>query len=167
MLDSGWFFLYTPVPWLALMYVAAYRHDVFRIARPFRDRGDLRTWWSASVFLGLVPAETPEPPRRIRRSGSVAGLVVAAAVSIFWFAPIVAWTWYYLALLQIVSALVLLLALRHQIGRLPAKPYRDTLPYPRLGSRVRHLRPEGPTASSQPKAAAGTQTPRQTNGAET
>ena len=164
MLDSGWFFLYTPVTWLALMYVAAYRHDLFRVVRPFRDHGDLRTWWSASVFLELIPAEAPEPPRRIWRAGSIVALIVAVVVSLLWLAPIVSWVWYYLVLLQIVSALILFLALHHQIGRLPAKPYSDTLRYPRLGARVRHLRPEKRTASSQPKAAAEVPIPQQTNG---
>ena len=165
MLDSGWFFLYTPVPWLALMYAGAYRHNLSRFVKPFRDRGDLRTWWSVSVFLELMPAEAPEPPRRIWRSGSFIALIVAVVVSLLWLTPIVSWVWYYLALLQIMSALILFLALHHLIGRLPAKPYCDTLPYPRLGSRVRHLRPERRTASSRPKAAAEAPIPQQTNGA--
>lgn len=46
--DISWLFVYTFFPWLAAMYVAAYRHDVPRLARPFRDSDSMTTWWSVA-----------------------------------------------------------------------------------------------------------------------
>ena len=167
MTDPGWFFLYTPAPWLALMYVVAYRHDLSRIARPFRDSGDLRAWWSVCVYLNLIPAEAPEPPRKIWRTGPFIAVLAALPVSLLWLTPIASWVWYYLALLQVASALFLFLGLANRIGRFPAKPYSDTFPYPRLGSRIRHLPTEGRGRSAQQKAAVNATVSPQTGGATT
>ena len=132
--------LYTPLPWLLLMHIAAYRHDLARVARPIRDRGGLRAWWSVCVLLKLIPAETQEPPRRLWREPALLAVIAAGLVSVFWLLPFFPQPWYYQLLLQVGSALILFFALVSRIGRLPLKPYADSLPYPRLGSRIRHLR---------------------------
>jgi hypothetical protein len=131
--------LYTPLPWLVLMYVAAYRHDLARVARPLRDGDGLRAWWPVCVQLRLVSAETPRPQRRTWREPVILATIAAILVSAFWLVPFFPQPWYYQLLLQVISALILFFALVSRIGRLPSKPYSDALPYPRLGSRIRHL----------------------------
>jgi len=34
--DTGWLFLYTPIPSLVTLYFVTYRHDLGRIAKPFQ-----------------------------------------------------------------------------------------------------------------------------------
>src|SRR5437899_6003134 len=63
MVDSNWLFLYTPIPYLVVMYFVAYRHDLTRLVKPFRDRTGSREWWSVCEHLGLVGAEVQPPPR--------------------------------------------------------------------------------------------------------
>ncbi|MDG6981366.1 MAG: hypothetical protein JRN51_09695 [Nitrososphaerota archaeon] len=54
MTDSGWLFLNTPLPYLGAMYFLAYRHDLGRIARPFRDLSDSSEWHAVFKRLDLV-----------------------------------------------------------------------------------------------------------------
>ena len=136
--EVSWLFVYTPLPWLAAMYVAAYRHDLARIARPLRDHASLNDWWSVCGHLGLVSADARRPSRRVPEVRLLLALVSSAVVSLLWLAP-VPLAWYYLVAMQAASALPLFLLMVYRVGPLPFKPYRDVLPYPRLGSRVRHL----------------------------
>lgn len=78
----SWLFLYTPFPWLAAMYVAAYRHDLARLTRPFRDNDGLTAWWSVCRYLGLIQADAPRPGRRTWKTPSFLALVAAAAISL-------------------------------------------------------------------------------------
>jgi len=48
--------------------------------------------------------------------------------------------WYELCGLQAIAALPFFLLLVSVFGPFPCKPYQDFLPFPRLGTRVRHLR---------------------------
>ena len=57
MVGSDWLFLYSPIPYLIVMYIAAYRHDLGRVTRPFRDRGSLEDWWTVCRYLDLTGEE--------------------------------------------------------------------------------------------------------------
>lgn len=135
-----WLFLYTPLPWLAVMYIVAYRHDLARVVKPFKDHDDLSAWWSVCTYLGLIKASAGRPARRLLRSKSLLAVLVILSLSLILALVHDSPEWYFLALLQAGSSLALLLILVNRIGPLPAKPYRDVLPYPRLGTRIRHLR---------------------------
>ena len=139
MSDLSSFFLYTPFPWLAAMYVAAYRHDLGRIARPLRDSASLTEWWSVCRYLSLIPASTERPTGKAWKSLSFPGLFASALISLLWLLIPISSGWYYLSALQVCSALPLALLLRGRLGALPYKPFRDFLPYPRLGTRTRHI----------------------------
>lgn len=134
-----WFFAYTPLPWLVAMYVAAYRHDLGRLAKPFRDHDDLRAWWSVCRYLGLIKAESPRPARKLWRSKFLLTILVILGITLILPFARVSLEWYYLTILQAASALALFLILVSRIGPLPTRPYKDVLPYPRLGTRIRHL----------------------------
>jgi len=139
-IDSAWLFLYTPLPWLAVMYIVAYRHELARLAKPFKDRTGLNEWWSVCAHLGLIKAEAVRRSERAVRSGSL--FTVLAIVGLDLIPALVhpPLEWYFLMILQGASSLVLFLILMNRIGPPPAKPYSDVLPYPRLGTRIRHLR---------------------------
>lgn len=141
----GWLFLYTPLPWLAAITVAAYRHDLPRFVKPFRDCHDLRAWWSVCKHLGLIDDGTPRPPRRVWRSKPLWALLTISTVSLIGPSILAPLGWYYyLIAFQTALALGLFLAvIVGQIGPIPYSPYADTLRYPRLGTRIRHLRKEG------------------------
>ncbi|MDG7016072.1 MAG: hypothetical protein JRM82_01710 [Nitrososphaerota archaeon] len=61
MSDSGWLFLYTPVPYLVAMYLVAYRHDPASLAKPFFDESSAADWYSVCKRLGLAGAEVKPP----------------------------------------------------------------------------------------------------------
>ena len=132
-------FLYTPLPWLLAMYVAAYRHGLLRFARPFRDRSDPATWWSVCRDLGLIDGSVNRPGESF---GFWRWLALSATVfvSSLWTIIPLQLPWYELCGLQAAAALPFFLALVSIFGPFPYKPYRDFLPFPRLGTRVRHLK---------------------------
>lgn len=135
----GWLFVYTPFPWLAAMYVAAYRHDLARFAKPLSDRDDPRAWWSVCRHLGLIEGGTPRPTRRVWRNKPLLALLVFTLIDLIAPTILAPFGWYYLVACQVASALGLFFVLVSQIGPIPSRPYADTLRYPRLGTRVRHL----------------------------
>ncbi len=135
----GWLFVYTPLPWLAAVYVAAYRHDIVRLTKPFKDCTDLTAWWTVCTHLGLIKADVPRPARKVWESKTLLALLAIALVSVIgplFLAPL---GWYYVVLCQIASAVGAFPVVVNRIGPLPSRPYADVLPYPRLGTRVRHL----------------------------
>lgn len=154
----GWLFVYTPLPWLASMYVAAYRHELSRFTKPFKDHDNLQTWWSVCRHLGLIEGGATQPARRVWKSKPLLALLAIAFVSLIGPLILAQLGWYYLVLCQIASALGLFLVLVDRIGPLPSRPYTDVLPYPRLGTRVRHLgkgrkfNPAGKSAAPTPKS---------------
>ncbi len=139
MTDSGWLFLYTPIPYLVAMYLAAYRHDLGRIASRVQDRATKRDWWSVCNHLGLVSTDIGEPTRRPWKSPIFPAVLLTFLISYSWTVIPIHLTWYYLFMLQMAGALPLLLGLTKITGPFPLRPYRDVLPYPRLGTRIRHL----------------------------
>ena len=147
-------FLYTPFPWLAAMYVAAYRRDIGRVARPLRDPARLTDWWSVCRHLSLIKASTERPAKKAWKSLSFPALLASALISLLWLLIPISSAWYYLCALQVCSALPLALLLRSRIGPLPHKPFKDFLPYPRLGTRIRHLR-KGKGAKTNPSIPPG------------
>jgi len=123
--------LYLPVFSWGASVLFLYRHDLSRLRHPFRDTGDPRNWWAAH----------PSAPY----------LVFAAAISLSWVVPAFPRQWYFLLIAQGTSGLVLTMATVKQLGPPPRKPYVDVLRYPRLGSRLRHLR-SIPVRPEEPKA---------------
>jgi hypothetical protein len=136
------FFFFLPLPYWAIFVIGLYRHDLSRVFHPVRDDGSLRNWWLVLSYLGLLEAE--QAAHRPGRSGEflryLGYLAVSIGASLSWvlgpFPPI----WYYLIIFQIVSAIALAAASIRYLGLPARKPHADVLRYPRLGSRVRHLR---------------------------
>jgi hypothetical protein len=137
--EITWLFVYTPLPWFAAMYIVAYKHDLGRAAKPFNDRSDPAAWWSVCRYLGLIGPDAPRPARRPWRSMPLLAVLAIVGVAVSLPFVHVASGWYYLVVLQAALALALFLELVSRIGPLPARPYKDILAYPRLGTRVRHL----------------------------
>ena len=50
-LSALWFFIYTPIPWAAILCVILYRHDLSQLLHPFKDRSSIKDW--KSVFCDL------------------------------------------------------------------------------------------------------------------
>jgi len=141
-------FLYTPIPWIAGMYVTAYRHDLTRIARPLRDHSSRKDWWSVCLYLGLISASVPKPKESPWKVTLFIVVIASSLISLVWLVITIPLAWYYLCALQAAAALPLFLLLVSVAGPIPFRPYRDVLPYPRLGTRVRHLKrrkTEGPS----------------------
>ncbi len=136
----AWLFVYTPFPWFGTLYTVAYRYELSRIARPFVDGSSPATWWSVCTHLGLIPADAPRPVTRLRIASYFLAITAAGLVSVLWIMKFIPLVWYYVTILQVASALILFFVLVHHIGPLPRRPYRDVLPYPRLGTRIRHLK---------------------------
>ena len=149
-MNVGSLFLYTPLPWLLVMYVALYRHDLFRFARPFRDGSDPTMWWSVRRDLGLIDGSVEMPAEHF---GFWRWLAIFAMVfvSASWTMIPLQLPWYELCGLQAAAALPFFLALVSIFGPFPYKPYRDFLPFPRLGTRIRHLKMQVAASPSQPR----------------
>jgi hypothetical protein len=139
MLDTGWLFLYTPIPYLTAMYLVAYRHDLGRLAKPFRDLSSESEWYSVCKRLGLAGAEFRQPSKPPMGSNRNLLLFISslAVYSVSGYASLLL-AWFYLCALQALVAVPLfILLVTNWTGPFPFKPYRDVLPYPRLGTRVR------------------------------
>ncbi len=61
MTDSNWLFLYTPIPYLIAMYFAAYRHDLARLVKPFRDGASASEVHHIDQLLELVKTRIGSP----------------------------------------------------------------------------------------------------------
>jgi hypothetical protein len=135
------FFLYLPVPYWAGFMLVLYRHDLSRLIHSIRDDGSPRNWWSVSNHLGLLdPEKAKRNPGRRDYVPYLVYLIVSTAVSLSWVIRLFPPLWYYLITVQGVSAIVLTTAALQYLGPPPRRPYVDVLRYPRLGSRIRHLR---------------------------
>lgn len=140
MTDPSWLFLYTPIPYLTVTYLLVYRRDFGRIARRFQDGATKREWWSVCKYLDLVGADLRQPTKRPLKSPLILAALIASLISFSWTVIPVHFSWYHLCLLQAVAALPLILLLIRITGPVPFRPYRDVLPFPRLGTRIRHLK---------------------------
>ncbi|MDV3277444.1 MAG: hypothetical protein LYZ69_03130 [Nitrososphaerales archaeon] len=138
MSDISWLFGYTPLPWLVAMYVVAYRHDLSRIRSPLRDHANQAEWWSVCRHLGLIDGSVKMPADDPGRWTWLAILACGVTSGLWAIIPF-PFTWYALIALRVAAAFPLFLVLVRNFGPLSYKPYRDFLPYPRRGTRVRHL----------------------------
>ena len=141
MVNPGWLFLYTPIPYLAGLYFAAYRHDLGRIGKPFHDGSSLWEWYQVCDRLKLLVTGVAAPKKAAL--GDVRNRILLAVSLVLYagsaFASFLL-PWYYLCAIQAgVAVPLFLLIVLNRTGPLPFKPYRDVLPYPRLGARVRNL----------------------------
>ncbi len=141
MTDSGWLFLNTPLPYLGAMYFLAYRHDLGRIARPFRDLSNSSEWHAVFKRLDMAGTGLKSPKRTLL--GGTRNLVLAVASSVVYAFSVFAsflLTWYFLCAIQAAVAVPLfMLLVTNRTGPFPFRPYKDVLPYPRLGTRIRDL----------------------------
>jgi hypothetical protein len=134
-------FLYLPVPYWAAFVLLLYRHDLSRLFHPFRDDRSERSWWLVLNHLGLLDAaQAAQRPGRIREVlPYFVLLAISIAVSLSWTFRVYPSFYYYLIIVQGISAIILTAATVQYLGTPPRRPYVDVLRYPRLGSRVRHL----------------------------
>ena len=141
MINTAWLFLYTPVPYLAAMYLVTYRHDLGRLAKPFRDLSSESEWYSVCKRLGLGADLRPPEKPLLGSTRNLLLLVASLAIyAVSGYASSLLLAWYYLCALQAAVAVPLfVLLVLNWTGPFPFKPYRDVLPYPRLGTRVRDL----------------------------
>lgn len=154
MISTNWLFLNTPIPYLVAMFFVAYRHDLGRAVRPFHDSpGSKAEWFAVCKDLRLIAVEMKAPALPLL--GGTRNLMLLVASLSTYVASVFAsifLPWYYLCTLQAAVAVplfILLIAIR--LGPLPFRPYRDVLPYPRLGTRVRDL--GGPSPKGDAKLA--------------
>jgi hypothetical protein len=133
-------FLYTPFPYWGVFVLVLYRHDLSRLFHPFRDDGSPINWWSVLNHLDLLdPEKATRKPARRDYLPYLVYLAVSSAVSLSWVLRLFPPIWYYLIIVQGVSAIVLTAGTLQYCGPPPRRPYVDVLRYPRLGSRIRHL----------------------------
>jgi hypothetical protein len=139
MTDTYWLFLYTPIPYLTVMYLTAYRSDLGRIARRVQDHATKRDWWFVCNHLGLIGTDVKKPAQKPWKSPLFPAVLLAISISFSLIAIPVHFALYYLCLLQMMGALPVLFALTKITGPVPFGPQRDVLPFPRLGTRIAHL----------------------------
>jgi hypothetical protein len=133
-------FLYLPFPYWAVFVLVLYRHDLSRLFHPFRDDGSPIKWWSVLNHMGLLGTGKAARPRSIRGVLPYLALfAVSAVVSLSWTFGLFPPFYYYLIIVQGISAIILAASTIQYLGQPPRRPYVDVLRYPRLGSRIRHL----------------------------
>jgi hypothetical protein len=127
-------FLYTPLPYVGIFILVLYRHDLSRLFHPFKDDGRLRSWWSVLNYLDLLDKEraAKRPGRKVLPY--VVVLAFSATVSLSWVLKLFPPLWYYLVIVQGMSAIVLTAATMQYLGPPPRRPYVDVLLFPRLAS---------------------------------
>ena len=157
MFDTSWLFLVTPLPYLPAMYFVAYRHDLGRLVKPFHDLAPTKAnWYAVCKTLELVGTDV-KPPASPPMGGARNLVLLTASASVFVVSTLIsqALPWYYLCGLQAFVALPLFVVLVvNRTGPFPFRPYRDVLSYPRLGTRVRHLRNKEPHKDAAPARSA-------------
>ena len=138
--DFSWLFLHTPFPWLAAMFFVAYRHDLGRMFRPFRDQSRPSDWKVVCVHLGLAGKGTSvanDGRWLVPQFLLIGSSAVISRLQSFLPLPT---AWFYMMVVQGAAAVPIFIFIRiYWAGPFPFKPYRDALPYPRLGTRVRNL----------------------------
>ena len=133
-------FLYLPFPYWAVFVLVLYRHDLSRLFHPFKDDGSPIKWWSVLNHMGLLGTGKAARPRSIRGVLPYLALfAVSAVVSLSWTFGLFPPFYYYLIIVQGISAIILAASTIQYLGQPPRRPYVDVLRYPRLGSRIRHL----------------------------
>ncbi|MDG7018629.1 MAG: hypothetical protein JRN16_05445 [Nitrososphaerota archaeon] len=130
MTDSGWLFLNTPLPYLGAMYFLAYRHDLGRIARPFRDLSDSSEWHAVFKRLDLAGTGLKSPKRPLL--GGTRNLVLAvASIAIYVVSIFTSFflAWYYPCAIQAAVAVPLfILLVTNRTGPFPFRPTRTSCP---------------------------------------
>jgi hypothetical protein len=133
-------FLYTPFPYWGVFVLVLYRHDLSRLFHPFRDDGSPIKWWCVLNHMGLLGTGKAARPRSIRGVLPYLALfAVSAVVSLSWTFGLFPPFYYYLIIVQGISAIILAASTIQYLGQPPRRPYVDVLRYPRPGSRIRHL----------------------------
>ena len=129
MINTAWLFLYTPVPYLAAMYLVTYRHDLGRLAKPFRDLSSESEWYSVCKHLGLgIDLRSPEKPL-LGSTRNLLLLVASLAIyAVSGYASLLL-AWYYLCAIQAaVAAPLFILLVANRTGPFPFRPTRTSCP---------------------------------------
>ena len=134
--------LYLPVPYWAAFVLLLYRHDLSRLSHPVRDDSSPRNWWSVLTHLGFLNQEQAvrRPGRKKEVLPYVIYLVVSLGLSLSYAVRGFPHLWYCLPIVQGISAISLTAATVQYLGSPPRRAYVDVLRFPRIGSRIRHLR---------------------------
>ena len=162
MINTSWLLLDTPIAYLAAIYFVAYRHDLARLVKPFHDLPQTKAnWYAVCKMLELEGADV-KPPAAPPMGGTRNLVLLTASASVFAVSIFTsqALPWYYLCALQALVALpVFVVLVVNRTGPFPFRPYRDVLPYPRLGTRVRHLGGKEPDKDAAPAKSATVEGP--------
>jgi hypothetical protein len=143
--------MYSPFLQFFIIYLAAYRHEVGRFLRPFRERASINDWRKVLRALGveaILPEKGPEydsDKRLILSLGITAILSVSLTLTmVFALQKIPSLPPLFRVALPILSQFIpatyfFAFISKWYFGPLPNQPRRMLLRYPRLGSRIRHL----------------------------
>lgn len=162
------FFLYTPIPQFFILYFLFYRHELSRIVRPVREKGDFKTFVNAFVRVGLVDDSIDVKSDRPLLRYLERLFAVTAAVSLFcslllWPALMVSYSVLtrfgleLLFLLQFAPASYSLVYLRkNYLGPVPLHRLRSIISPVRQSSLVRHLNDNKNVAGGRARRAGST-----------
>jgi hypothetical protein len=143
--------MYSPVLQFFVIYLAAYRQEVGRFLRPFRERASIYGWRKVLKALGveaILPEKGPEcdsDKRLILTFGITVILSVTITLTmVFALQKALQLPALFRVALPILSQFIpasyfFAFISRWYLGPLPNPPKRMLLRYPRLGSRIRHL----------------------------
>jgi hypothetical protein len=131
--------LHLPIPYWFAAVLYLYRHDLAVVFHPVRDEGSPRNWWLVLTYLGLLNGKGKHKPSRRSEFLPYAVILLLAALASL-FSILRPSPWYFLILVQGASGLMLTSFTMLYVGSPSPRPYLDVLIYPRIGSRVRHLR---------------------------
>ena len=140
MFEAYELFAYTPLPWIAILYLWQYRHDPGRFMHPFREKKGRGNWWDVCSYLGLIDPSSLPRPKRSLRSSSAWLITLAAAIVVSIVVPEFSRQLYVLIPGQLIAGEIVLIAMSEAyLGPMPFTKYRERLPEQRLPSRIRHL----------------------------
>ena len=125
-------FLYTPLPYWGVFLMVLYRHDLSRLFHPFKDDGSPIKWWSVLNHMSLLG--TAQSARRPRSTRGVLPylvlFVISAVVSLSWTFRLFPPLYYYLIIVQGISAIILTASTMRHLGQPPRRPFVDVLGIP-------------------------------------
>lgn len=148
-LSALWLFVYTPIPWGAVLCIILYRHDLSQLAHPFKDRSSVKDWKSVLQDLGInftadISDRYPNARFYILIIALVAGSSLLSSAMILrilaGYASLLnpRFTMMVSAGLQLVSTLPSVFAMQRYFGSFPAAPNKFHLKKRRLGSLLRY-----------------------------
>jgi hypothetical protein len=147
-------FLVTPLPWVLILYIGMYRHELGRLARPMRKRLSSRDCLTTLVQLGLITSSREAHNLSAVRRFCVA-ILPAVALSLVWI--VLPMKSFYVPLaFQLGSAVYIIgIARMRFLGPPPYPPHRYRLDTSMRSSRTDHIRGPGPRAATTGRMSRG------------